>query len=211
MVTTYCKDHLGNKFPNKNAMCEHYDIKYSTFKRRIDKQHMPLKDALTTPVKKRHNGSCKDHLGNEFPSTQAMCEHYGIDRNVFDHRIYEKHMPIKDALTKPTRKQHNGPCKDHLGNEFPSQKAMCDYYGINMNTFKGRIENNSSIEEALGIIPYIYFKTKNARITDNLFIKEVKSHQNKMLYAVCIYNDTETLLTHDEIIEIYRHETRNAP
>ena len=80
-----------------------------------------------------------------------------------------------------------------------------------MNTFKGRIENNSSIEEALGIIPYIYFKTKNVRITDNLFIKEVKSHQNKMLYAVCIYNDTETLLTHDEIIEIYHHETRNAP
>ena len=62
MVTTYCKDHLGNEFPNKNAMCEYYNIKYSTFKRRIDKQHMSLKDALTIPVEKRHNGSCKDHL-----------------------------------------------------------------------------------------------------------------------------------------------------
>ena len=85
--------------------------------------------------------------------------------------------------------------------------------GIAVKGAKGKkcTEITKEIEEALGIIPYIYFKTKNARITDNLFIKEVKAIQNKMLYAVCIYNNTETLLTHDEIIEIYRNETRNAP
>ena len=99
--------------------------------------------------------------------------------------------------------------KDHLGNEFPSKTAMCEHYGVTCTTFDNRI--NSSIEKALDVIPYICFKTKNTRITDNLFIKEVKAIRKKMLYAVCIYNDTETLLTHDEIIEIYRSETRNAP
>ena len=411
MYQKSCTDHLGNTFPSITTMCEHYGISTDTFNKRRNEKHMSLKDALTIPVKKRHNGSCKDHLGNEFPSTQAMCEHYGIDRNVFDYRIYEKHMPIKDALTKPTRKQHNGPCKDHLGNEFPNQKAMCKHYGIsydtfyrrmtknhmslkdalttalpkktcedhlgnkfpsviamcehynitrpafdkriekgwsikdalttpvqkrntpctdhlgntfpsitamckhyhilqsafydridkqhmslkdalttsvqknnkscmdylgntfpNINamcehynitrpafdkrikkgrslkdaltepvrkknesctdylgntfpnvkamckhynvdtaTFKQRCETGYSIEEALSIIPIINFKTKNLQLTQNLFIKEMKAKKRKTLYAICIYNSIETLLTHDEIIEIYRSETRNAP
>ena len=86
---------------------------------------------------------------------------------------------------------------------------MLDYYGVTRTSFDSRIK--SSIEEALGVIPYICFKTKNTHITNNLFIKEVKTIVRKMLYAVCIYNDIEILLTHDEIIEIYRNETRNAP
>ena len=199
-----CKDHLGNEFPSETAMCEHYNIKYYTFKRRIDKQHMSLKDALTTPVKKNHNGVCKDHLGNEFPNIMAMCKHYGIKPATLYTRMNKNHMSLKKALTKPQTIY-----KDHLGNEFPSKTAMCEHYGVTCTTFDNRI--NSSIEEALGVIPYICFKTKNTHITNNLFIKEVKTIGRKMLYAVCIYNDTETLLTHDEIIEIYRNETRNAP
>ena len=95
MATTYCKDHLGNEFPNKNAMCEHYHIKYHTFKRRIDEQHMSLKDALTIPVKKNHNGMCKDHLGNEFPNIMAMCKHYGIKPATLYKRMNENHMSLK--------------------------------------------------------------------------------------------------------------------
>ena len=120
-------------------------------------------------------------------------------------------MGLSHFSEKEMKQMYQKPCTDHLGNTFPSITAMCKHYGISYAAFKHRTNSNASIEEALGIIPYIYFKTKNTRITNNLFIKEVKSHQNKMLYAVCIYNDTETLLTHDEIIEIYRSETRNAP
>ena len=154
---------------------------------------------------------CKDHLGNEFPSINAMCKHYGIDRTVFNYRRNEKHMSLKETLTMPVEKQHKGSCKDHLGNEFPNKKAMCKHYGISESAFSNRTKNNASIEEALGIIPYICFKTKNLQLTQNLFVKEVKSKNRKTLYAICIYNSIETLLTHDEIIEIYRNETRNAP
>ena len=147
---------------------------------------------------------CEDHLGNEFPSINAMCKHYGIKPATLYTRMNKNHMSLKKALTKPQTIY-----KDHLGNEFPSKTAMCEHYGVTCTTFDNRI--NSSIEEALGVIPYICFKTKNTRITNNLFIKEVKTIGKKMLYAVCIYNDIEILLTHDEIIEIYRSETRNAP
>ena len=205
-----CKDHMGNEFPSKTAMCKHYGISTTSFDKRINEKQMSLEDALTTPVAKQRKGSYKDHLGNEFPSKKAMCDYYNINTGTFDRRR-KKQMSLKDILTTPARKLQTGSCKDHIGNEFPNKQAMCKYYGISYAAFKHRTNSNASIEEALGIIPYIYFKTKNARITDNLFIKEVKAIRKKMLYAVCIYNDTETLLTHDEIIEIYRSETRNAP
>ena len=185
-----CKDHLGNVFPNKQAMCEHYGISTDTFNKRRNEKHMSLKEALTTPARKTRD-SCKDHLGNEFPSIAAMVDYYGITRKTFDKRR-KKQISLKEILTTPVEKRKKDSYKDHIGNEFPSKKAMLDYYGVTRTSFDSR-------------------KTKNARITDNLFIKEVKAIRKKMLYAVCIYNDTETLLTHDEIIEIYRNETRNPP
>ena len=39
--------------------------------------------------------------------------------------------------------------KDHLGNEFPSQKAMCNHYGIDPNVFQARIKSSWSLEKAL--------------------------------------------------------------
>ena len=145
-----CKDHLGNEFPSKSAMCKHYGIDKKTYVDRIEKRHMSLKDALTTPVKKQHNGPCKDHMGNKFPSITAMCKHYGIGIDTFNKRINEKHMSLEDALTTPVKKQKPIPCKDHLGNEFPSKKAMCKYYGINPCTFKDRIDKKQmSLKDAL--------------------------------------------------------------
>ena len=202
-----CTDHLGNTFPTKSAMCEHYGISTDTFNKRRNEKHMSLKEALTTPARKTRD-SCKDHLGNEFPSIAAMIDYYGITRKTFDKRR-KKQISLKEILTTPVEKRKKDSYKDHIGNEFPSKKAMLDYYGVTRTSFDSRIK--SSIEEALDIIPFICFKTKNTRITDNLFIKEVKAIRKKMLYAVCIYNDTETLLTHDEIIEIYRIETKNPP
>ena len=203
-----CTDHLGNTFPSQKAMCKHYHITKDSFNKRI-KNNWTLKDALTVPIKKR-NKSCKDHLDNTFPNVTAMCKHYNITKDVFNSRT-KKGWSLKDALTTPIKNKHKGSCRDHLGNEFPSKKAMCVHYNISYDIFKERIKNNTPIEEALGVIPFICFRTKNTRITNNLFIKEVKAIHNKMLYAVCIYNDIEILLTHDEIIEIYRSKTRNAP
>ena len=41
------------------------------------------------------------------------------------------------------------PCKDHLGNEFPSIGEMCRHYQINQSTFNDRIKKGWSMEKAL--------------------------------------------------------------
>ena len=39
--------------------------------------------------------------------------------------------------------------KDHLGNEFNTQKEMCKYYGVSTTTFRERIKKGWSLKEAL--------------------------------------------------------------
>jgi hypothetical protein len=46
-------------------------------------------------------------------------------------------------------------CEDHLGNMFSSLKDMCEYHGVKLPTYLGRIKNGLSIEEALN--PKKYF------------------------------------------------------
>ena len=197
-----CTDHLGNTFPSITAMCKHYHILQSSLYKRIE-TGLSLEEALTTPVQKT-NISCTDHLGNTFPSINAMCKHYHITKQIFKYRI-QTGWSLKDALTAPIQTQ-NKSCKDHLGNTFPNVKAMCKHYNVDTARFKKRCEAGYSIEEALSIIPIINYKTKSLQLTQNLFIKEMKAKNRKTLYAICIYNSIETLLTHDEIIELYRNE-----
>lgn len=39
--------------------------------------------------------------------------------------------------------------KDHLGNEYKSISEMCRHYGINLNSYKNRIESGMSLEKSL--------------------------------------------------------------
>lgn len=45
---------------------------------------------------------------------------------------------------------HNIPCKDHLGNSYPSIKEMCKVYSINPETYSRRVKvYKMSVAEAL--------------------------------------------------------------
>lgn len=94
-----------------------------------------------------HKKTTYDHLGNEFPSTKAMCQHYGITVSVYHNRI-KLGWSIKSILTRATRaKTHKA--YDHLGNEFPSITTMCQHYGITRSAYAERIKHEWSIEKAL--------------------------------------------------------------
>lgn len=71
----------------------------------------------------------KDHLGNSYPSMQAMAEHYGISKETFLKRY--KTMSLKDALT--SFKHY-----DHEGNGFNSIEDMCKFWGISVNLYESR-------------------------------------------------------------------------
>ena len=95
-----CFDHQGNIFGNIKSMCAHWHVKYETFSRRINVYHMSLEDALTRPVK--HNGGlrCSDHLGEDFRSISSMCDHWGIDRKVYEYRLAHN-WSQEEALSTP--------------------------------------------------------------------------------------------------------------
>lgn len=75
-------DHLGNEFSSRRELCKHYGIDEGTFSARI-RQGWSLEDSLTKPRAITHGYKVCDHRGNEYPSVNAMCKAYGIDRNSY--------------------------------------------------------------------------------------------------------------------------------
>ena len=152
-----CHDHIGNEFKSVIDMCYHYNIAYVTFRKRI-KSGMTLEEALTTPVMHRNRSKKpKDHLGNEYESTDALCKHYGINTMTLKSRR-EKGWTLEEALTIPlgdNRRLKDGgrgrkiPRTDHLGNNFKSTKEMCETYGISTNIFYKRMRLGWSLEDVL--------------------------------------------------------------
>ena len=99
-----CFDHLGNIYGSLKSMCDYWNINPETYTRRINVYHMPIEEALTTPVK--HNGGlkCYDHNGRTFRSVTSMCKYWGINRKLFEYRISHGYT-LEAALTTTEKKQ----------------------------------------------------------------------------------------------------------
>ena len=97
-----CVDHLGNKYSTIKDMCKTYGINPETYSRRFNVYHMSVSEALTRPVKRNGGVRCYDHRGRSYKSRTQMCEHYGIDRKLFEYRI-NQNWSLEDALTIPPR------------------------------------------------------------------------------------------------------------
>ena len=112
------KDHLGREYKSVKKMCEHYNVKVSTYYYRI-KVGYSLKQALTitekeiADVAKTKFVNCQnpvdekervDHLGNIYISKTCMCEYYGISRNTYDHRR-KLGWTVEKALCEPVKRK----------------------------------------------------------------------------------------------------------
>ncbi len=49
-------------------------------------------------LKKKRNKPCQDHLGNQYSSIKEMCEHYNINRKLFEYRINHGYT-LEETLT----------------------------------------------------------------------------------------------------------------
>ena len=98
-----CTDHTGVTYPSIKEMCAHWGIQPETYTRRIRVYQMSTEEALTTPVKPNGGQACRDHLGTRFRSRSRMCDHWNIDRKLFEYRISHG-WSLEDALTKPRRR-----------------------------------------------------------------------------------------------------------
>lgn len=91
----------------------------------------------------------RDYLGNEYPTIAAMCAHYGMNPTTYINRV-TRGMTVEEALTTPAVKRNQPkPSRDHLGNEYPSMKAMCEAWGQDYNKYLRRRKAGWSVEKAL--------------------------------------------------------------
>lgn len=145
-----CKDHLGQEFESKAAMCQHWGVSPKGLALAL-KGGRTLEEFLTGNY--IHAGkSCKDHLGREYKSVTEMCRAYGINRLTFQSRT-SYGWSVEEALTgKSPYTGKSGapmPCTDHRGKEFPSISAMCQHWGVAVATFHSRRARGWSLEDAL--------------------------------------------------------------
>lgn len=145
-----CKDHLGNEFPSKKAMCEYWHVPRNVFFSRL-RAGKTLEEALNPETsgmrgKGRPATPVKDHLGQEYYNLDAMCAKWGIPKSQYIINI-RNGLCLEDALTKRTEKPKRP--KDHLGNEYRSVNAMCAHYGITKNTLRGRLEMAWTLKDIL--------------------------------------------------------------
>lgn len=145
-------DHLGNKFASISAMARYWRISPSTLQRRLTDMQLPVKEALTLTEAecKALQNQCFDHLGNKYPSKNAMCNAYHIDRQIFFGR-QALGWSLERCLTEPIVKQarNSKEIEDHLGNKFASKSDLCKFWGIKRSTFNARQKQNWSMERTL--------------------------------------------------------------
>lgn len=133
------KDHLGNQYRSQNEMLNHYGIKASAFKYRLN-NGWNLEDALTISVEER---GITDHHGNQYPSIEKMCDAYNISVS-----LYNKYKNKGYDLTKILTLQKE-PVYDHLGNKFDSYAAIERYYGLRHGILTVRLQKGWSIKDAI--------------------------------------------------------------
>lgn len=167
------RDHKGNSYRTIKSMCNAYGLYTNLFRNRI-KKGWTLQEALETPIQHRKraprgNGIVKDPTTRKiFPSVEALCEAYSIDRVTYISRIRRGWKP-KDALLTPVRTYKK---KDEIKvmptrktrivdpvtrKEYPSVQALCDKYGIKKSTYVARVRRGWKKKAALltPVRPYV--------------------------------------------------------
>lgn len=142
-----CTDHLGNQFPTTTAMCEHWGVPRATYNSRLRKG-WSVEEALTDTGPCKRFIPCTDHTGRKFTNLNAMCRAWYITKNTYHYRR-NLGWTVEEALTGTGRYRGGTPCTDHEGNTFPSQRAMCEAWGISPKTFSGRVSQGMNLEQAL--------------------------------------------------------------
>ena len=146
-----CTDHEGNRFKSMSEMCRHWGITAASYKERL-KKGMSQEEALTAPKTKSQSKPCHDHLGNEYPSSTEMFRIYGINYTIWKYRHIVKGWTLEKTLTTPVSDPDLAgahECVDHMGNTFPSKKAMCDHWRVPRNVFFARQRQGLDLQQCL--------------------------------------------------------------
>lgn len=88
-----------------------------------------------------------DHLGNEFPSFNDMCDYYGIDAVTVRARLRYK-WDLERALTTNSRTYKSGGI-NYGGKHYRNIYELCKEYGIDKPTYFHRLKNGWNLDKIL--------------------------------------------------------------
>lgn len=154
-------DHNGRRFDSVEAMCAFHNISVTTYNIRL-REGYTKEQALTG----KNSHKCSDHNGKEFDSIKAMCDFYDVSVNTYRAKIhagYTKEQALsckclrnciyfKDnefETNKFPRSRTVSGYIDHLGNKFETKKEMCTFHGVSFETYRRKIHEGCTMEEAL--------------------------------------------------------------
>ncbi len=138
------EDHLGNKYKNREEMCNNYGISVSLYKHRTGKQKMSKKEALTLPPERR-----KYFFNGKYYSSYELAKITGLTANAIQRRV-RNGMTIEEACSTPLAAQSpKAVVIDHKGNIYKNTKEMCEAYGKKPSNFHMQKRLGRSTKEIL--------------------------------------------------------------
>ncbi len=130
------------EYSSLRAAAKENGVNYDSLRDNMDKG-LSLKEAIKMTKENARGpyGSCVDPYGNVFPSKQAMCKAYGINRTTFDDRI-ERGMSEREALEADAYSVFIGPD----GERYPTRQALYDACNISASVYRNYL--NKGVDEA---------------------------------------------------------------
>lgn len=146
----------GVVYPSVKAMAKERGLDVSTVYQRLARG-CSLEVAFAR-VNLHHTPS-RDHTGACFPTTAAMCQHWGIPVACFRSRFDVRGWSLERALTEPVLPSnaagHHGNGGPHgravevNGVKYASIREAAKAHGVNVSTVYARLERHEPLADAL--------------------------------------------------------------
>ena len=148
-------DGLGNTFKNIGDMCKFHQVSTTTYRLKTRAGLSPreiFSNVSRKGLRTKFTVPCKDHLGNEYPTTRAMCEAWNIDYDLYLARL-RNGFSVQKALEKLTPRDKDAALYNGLvdinGVEYKTLTAMCQALSIPADT-SNPVKRHSRVSDHVG-------------------------------------------------------------
>ena len=191
----YVYDHKGNKFKSEREMCKFWNVNYSTYLGR-KQRNWTLEECL-------EGRWIYDHKGNKFKFISEMCKFWNIDYNTYISRKRLNWL-LEECLEGKKDIKY---VYDHKGNKFKSEREMCKFWNIDCKLYFSRKYLNWPLEECLGLLPHISIDNhylSEIYLTDNLYLEKIISDDYDIddIYCLCRIDNNPVILHKNIVLDI---------
>lgn len=147
----------GLTFKSLGEACRHYGLSISTVSRRISRGNLTPEEALyplkTTAreVTYKVGKYYEDYDHVLYDSLSDMCKAHGVLVRDFK-QSWKEGQPLEECLNPKFGSTKISTITDHLGNEYSSEHAMAEAWGVKYCTYRQRKREGKSLKACLAPI-----------------------------------------------------------